>query len=859
MVRLSLPLLLALSSSPCLVESQSLDLSLDNSTGAFTVSLDGKPFLTGGNEYMANWKTASAGDLVQVAPAAPLSGYSSDFGASFTGTVLSWGAKPSASQSGAADGSTSVLMQTEFRVYDTQPGLITFDQVFPNEVVNNQTAEAEYRSRQEPNRLQDNMNECRVVTQKNVGLTTSVSGYSAFTPHSGKDGQKTGRQYDEHKAKYCDDSHKWAYTANVNHTMCQAKCDELSCTCFDVAGKTPTPAGDVRSQSIFPSFARTSPTGKDLDVFAYHGVFPSIHLTTLSGYASSSEGGAPVVVYDADDSELPMVVFSPVNSPKAQHMSSTGNYFGAGVKSRVEVTPAGWTQRFVLSAGKGIHDGMMNWGDRMLNVSGHRQKRANMYRDQTHSTIGFWTDNGGYYHYSTGTNKSATYEDVLPEVKKYHDDLGIPFGHWQFDSWFYPKDGGVNPGGGGGAVTNWTAMASVFPSGMAGIQEKLGAGMKGGMPTVMHNRQWSTKSDYIHNLSFPWYTSKCCAIPEDPPAFFDWFFQQQEGWGLSMYEQDWMCTEYDGVDALNTNISMGDLWLTGMAGGALKSGRTVQYCMPYPYDLLHAVAEPAVTNARATGDYFHAADQWNVANTALFYWPIGVLPFKDGFYSSNSPQIGGQTVGPETSPDREIIMATLSCAMVGPMDGIHLLNKTRVMASCRGDGLVLKPDQPVMTPDACFTDRNTNCYISHAYSDVASLSRRVHYVFSSSETNLTDAHFTLDASTDDYVVYNFYSKSAQKLAASNELEAGYEKHVYAIAAPVTGKLAFVGEPDKYTTASAKRFAGGVVAGDSSVTAQVTGSEGETVTVCAVRVADLTLVCETETFTDAGTKAVVLSA
>ena len=33
---------------------------------------------------------------------------------------------------------------------------------------------------------------------------------------------------------------------------------------------------------------------------------------------------------------------------------------------------------------------------------------------------------------------------------------GVPFGHWQFDSWFYPKDGSVNAGGGGGSVINWT-------------------------------------------------------------------------------------------------------------------------------------------------------------------------------------------------------------------------------------------------------------------------------------------------------------------------------------------------------------------------------------------------------------------
>ena len=74
--------------------------------------------------------------------------------------------------------------------------------------------------------------------------------------------------------------------------------------------------------------------------------------------------------------------------------------------------------------------------------------------------------------------------------------------------------------------------------------------------------------------------------------------------------------------------------------------------MPYPNDVMAASAFQAVTNARATGDYFHAHDQWAVGGTALFYWPIGVLPFKDGFYSSTNKQIGGQTVGPEKNPGK---------------------------------------------------------------------------------------------------------------------------------------------------------------------------------------------------------------
>ena len=42
--------------------------------------------------------------------------------------------------------------------------------------------------------------------------------------------------------------------------------------------------------------------------------------------------------------------------------------------------------------------------------------------------------------------------------------------------------------------------------------------------------------------------------------------------------------------------------------------------------------------------------QWALGATSMFYWAIGILPFKDGFYSSTNPQIGGQTVGPEKNP-----------------------------------------------------------------------------------------------------------------------------------------------------------------------------------------------------------------
>ena len=586
-----------------------------------------------------------------------------------------------------------------------------------------------------------------------------------------------------------------------------------------------------RSSTLFPAFDRAPGPADSLPCFAYHGIFPQMHQCTFESYKESHQGGLPLVVYNRTDPALPMAVFSPLDWPKAQHATSERGLVGIGVKATAERIPAGWSHRSMLSVGVGIGAGMRAWGDRMLKHAG-RSRVDQRYRDSVHATIGFWTDNGGFYHYSTGGNE--TYEQVLPKVKAYHDSIGVRFGHWQFDSWFYPKDGGVAPGGGGGGVTNWTALPSVFPSGMSAIQSRLN------LPIVMHNRQWSKISDYVKDpkLPFKWLSGPQWAIPEDPDAFFGWFFEQQQGWGLSMYEQDWMCKEYDGTRALQTNLSLADDWLRGMASGAARSGRTIQYCMPYALDILSAAAYPAVTNARATGDYFHAKHQWAIGGTSLFYDALNILPFKDGFYSSTATQEGGQTVGPETHPDREALISTLSGAMVGPMDGIHLLNASRVNATCRSDGVILKPDVPLRTCDECFRtgEDPAQCYVYVSHSDVPGLGR-VHYLFVNDERPLTAAMVGIDSkgAISGHVLVDWYSKTVAPLLASQVLPASYEGTRYAVVVPVlTGGWVLLGEMQhKYVPLSKLRFEQ-VSATHTSLDVQVAGAARETVHVCATR-------------------------
>jgi hypothetical protein len=306
---------------------------------------------------------------------------------------------------------------------------------------------------------------------------------------------------------------------------------------------------------------------------------------------------------------------------------------------------------------------------------------------------------------------------------------------------------------------------------------------------------------------------------------------------------------------LKTNISLADLWLQGMAIGAAAHNLTIQYCMPYPNQILAAATlSSTVTNARATGDYMPNTAQWAIGATSLFFWALGILPFKDGFYSSTLPQIGGQTKGPELRPDLQALMATLSCAMVGPMDGINLMNATRIKATCRSDGKILKPDSPVRTSDGCFyrptvphSDAKphdpSSCYIYLTHSDVPGLGR-LRYLFGN-ETNkaITPAMAHIERGAVNgsaFAIYNWYTRELGLFEDQNTVAPGYEDFSYSMITPILpGGWIFLGEVDKYVPVSRLRFSKVSALDGYHLQVEASGVPGEQIRICTAKVVDLT--------------------
>jgi len=241
-----------------LVSCQQFELDV-SPTGSFSITLDGNKWL-GGSEVLFGSKSASSGALK---PSGYVKGRGEDQIGSYESQTISWFSE-----------GNSTHMETSFRTYPSDGGVIVFEQKFLSE-----------------------------STQNDRGSSKLSAG------------------------------------------------------------------------TLFPAFDKSGKDTSSLDCFAYHGVFPTLKACNISTYQESHQGGAPIIIYDSSKSNLPMSVFSPLNKPKAHHMASNSEVFGAGVKETVDLIPAGWSQLFILSAGNGINSGMMSWGDRMLKYTGESSPR----------------------------------------------------------------------------------------------------------------------------------------------------------------------------------------------------------------------------------------------------------------------------------------------------------------------------------------------------------------------------------------------------------------------------------------------------------------------------------------------------
>lgn len=444
------------------------------------------------------------------------------------------------------------------------------------------------------------------------------------------------------------------------------------------------------------------------------------------GKGSGDGAGMPLVLHDEG---LNTLVVSPLDDFFTACQVASHQMGGAltfGMQGTLTSAPAGHEHLTLLVAGEGVGATMLRWGELLRRAAGGGKERSMQWTrsgDAGLRTLSYYTDNGAYYYYHTvngscccpkcksknnpATPQGATgYAATLDAIAARLQDLRVPVGVLQLDSWWYYK--GSNDG-----VKLWEPMPSTLGGSAVHDPPSAWWPVPNGWALVTHSRWYEADNEYVtgdapgSNTSWRWIKDKGISISTDV-AFFRHIFARAKQWGMATYEQDFLVTQYEKSPTLQGVVGAGRQWLGAMAAAAEAENVTIQYCMSLPRHILQSASFPRVTQARASHDYGQSraddTEQWSsIGLTAMLYWSLGLLPYKDPFWSevdeSGNPWGGGAR---ELDPELQALVSALTAGPVGVGDGVDYINVTRVMQTCRADGTLLKPDRPAWQLDSTF-------------------------------------------------------------------------------------------------------------------------------------------------------------
>ena len=339
----------------------------------------------------------------------------------------------------------------------------------------------------------------------------------------------------------------------------------------------------------------------------------------------------------------------------------------------------------------------------------------------------------------------------------------------------------------------------------------------------------------------------------------------------SRYEQDWLCTEFDGMNATKQNATLGRDWLIQMGNGATKSSVTIQYCMAYPRMVMQSLEIPAVTQVRASCDY-HPGNtdgcsypycQYNIGTSSLLAYATGLAPSKDNWWSSEH-QPGGK-FGNATEPYGELggVITAYSTGPVAIGDGIGFTDVPLVLRACTAaSGTLLQPSRPATSIDANFFQaafggelgpipKKKNVYpvwSTHTVIPVCGSSDctptmwgHIIAVNLAAPFAVAPAHLPMDINAQmEMVQWTGYGPAsnisvAGTFSASKPIAlpacAAHDFQLHHVAPVFTlgsRKLALLGEPSKWVPIAARRIARVTVSDTGGVVAELTGDAGEVV-------------------------------
>jgi hypothetical protein len=295
------------------------------------------------------------------------------------------------------------------------------------------------------------------------------------------------------------------------------------------------------------------------------------------------------------------------------------------------------------------------------------------------------------------------------------------------------------------------------------------------------------------------------------PRFWSSTMDYLKSAGVVTYEQDWLS---DGAQP-DYNLTDPNAFLGGMAASAAADGITLQYCMPLPRDYLQSTLYPNLVTTRVSDDGFGRAKWDEYLLGSRLASALGESPWSDVFMSTQTDSL---------------VLSTLSGGMVGVGDPIGKENWTNLAQSVRPDGVIVKPDAPIVPDDQTYLGMAAAvkpAMVAGTYSQHGAL--RDAYVFAyarngqpSESVTFSPAEFGVSGNA---YVYDYFTGKGTLVAAGTNFTDAVGAGSYYVIAPVgRSGIAFLGDAGKFVSVGAQRIA--QLDDNGAVQATVTFAPGE---------------------------------
>ena len=458
--------------------------------------------------------------------------------------------------------------------------------------------------------------------------------------------------------------------------------------------------------------------------------------------------------------------------------------------SNISSLPQGFTHQTLLVVSPGINQTYQIWGHALTDMNG-KVRPAND-ADAVLKYIGYITDHLMAYFYVYNT--SLGYPGTLEAVKTDFTNHGIPVGYIQLDSWFYPKGCSPpswwcgDPSMMHNGVYTFNADPAIFPTDLAGFEQAIQ------IPLWTQARWIDTTSPYHQQ-----YTMSAAAITD--PRYWQDRANYLQLSGVKVFEQDWLQRTGGTQGApIIWNLTDPDAYLGNMAAAMQSHGINIQYSMPRAGHYMQSTKYNNVTTVRVSKDGFTQA-HWDVElyNSQLAN-AVGLWPFTDGFMSTSVT---------------DALLATLTGGLVAAGDAIGAENAANLMQAIRADGVLIKPDAPMVPLDSIYVrdaqGMTSSPMIAWTYTD-HNPPMRAAYVFAFTRGTNTSGPITLAPAslgfTGSAYVYNYFTKVGTLIGAGGNFTdtVGLNGSYYVVAPVGASGIALLGETGKFVSLGKQRIA-----------------------------------------------------